>query len=79
MSGPLKIIVAGHEPGARPGGSDSMPPEDWRQVVATCRRARPGTVTVWGQRFLAGLLSYRELSPRQREILDGIWRKVAAG
>jgi hypothetical protein len=69
----------------RPSASQ-LTPSTWKrpgepghvaQVMELLQRGK-GTINAWERGFLLNILAYRELKPRQEEILTSILRKVAA-
>jgi hypothetical protein len=58
-----------------PEATIDPPPSDWRALVLWCLR-HPNRLSAWERtEFLPSLIAYRQLSPRQTEILTAIARK----
>jgi hypothetical protein len=52
-------------------------PEDWRGQIAVCLRSFD-FLTSWERRFIVSLRGFRNLSPKQRDVLHGIASKITA-
>jgi hypothetical protein len=78
----LQVPLAGAGVEAGRGGRQPPPwpadqPNDWREMIAACRRC-PARLTAWETQFVASVAERRSLSAKQYAILRKLSEKAAA-